>query len=84
MLENFRFESPEYLWLLIVVAVLALVPQEQGGLVSGYNKPSTGQLLPMLTHLWLCPSSYLAQLAWLSPGWRCPVCLFAGPLFMFV
>ena len=25
MLENFRFESPEYLWLLIVVAVLALV-----------------------------------------------------------
>ncbi|KAM9739097.1 lymphotoxin-beta isoform 5-T5 [Dama dama] len=27
-----------------VVAVLALVPQEQGGLVSGYNKPSTSQV----------------------------------------
>ena len=67
-----------------VVAVLALVPQEQGGLVSGYNKPSTGRLLSMLTHLWLCPSPYLAQLAWLSPVWGCLVCLFAGPLFMFV
>lgn len=67
-----------------VVAVLALVPQEQGGLVSGYNKPSTGRLLSMLIHLWLCPSPYLAQLAWLSPVWGCLVCLFAGPLFMFV
>lgn len=67
-----------------VVAVLALVPQEQGGLVSGYNKPSMGQLLPMLTHLWLCPLPYPAQLAWLSPVWGCLVCLFAGPLFLFV
>lgn len=67
-----------------VVAVLALVPQEQGGLVSDYNKPSTGQLLPVLTHLWLCPLPYPAQLAWLSPVWGCLVCLFAGPLFMFV
>lgn len=46
------------------------------------TKPSMGQLLPMLTHLWLCPLPYPAQLAWLSPVWGCLVCLFAGPLFL--
>ena len=36
-----------------VLAVLALVPQEQGELVSGYTKASKGCMLLMLTHLCL-------------------------------
>ena len=50
------------------LAVLALVPQEQGGLVSGCHKSSKGRILLMLTHLWLCLLPPPAQLAWLSPS----------------
>lgn len=51
-----------------VLAVLALVPQEQGGLVSGCHKSSKGRILLPLPHLWLCLLPLPAQLAWLSPS----------------